>query len=37
VYEFRPITCRTMGVPVESDGMVHGACNVQTAVPIIRP
>lgn len=37
VYEFRPITCRTMGVPVESDGMVHGACDVQTAVPIIRP
>ncbi len=37
VYQFRPITCRTMGVPVESDGMVHGACNVQTAVPVIRP
>lgn len=36
VYAFRPITCRTMGVPVESDGMVHGACEVQTAVPIIR-
>ena len=37
VYTFRPITCRTMGVPVESDGMVHGACSVQTAVPIVRP
>ena len=37
VYAFRPITCRTMGVPVESDGMVHGACTRQTAVPIIRP
>ncbi len=37
VYAFRPITCRTMGIPVESDGMVHGACRVQTAVPIIRP
>lgn len=37
VYAFRPITCRTMGVPIESDGMVQGACRVQTAVPIIRP
>ncbi|MGC3975061.1 MAG: YkgJ family cysteine cluster protein [Nitrospira sp.] len=37
VYAFRPITCRTMGVPVESDGMVHGACRVQTAVPVVRP
>lgn len=37
IYAFRPITCRTMGIPVESDGMVHGACRVQTAVPIIRP
>ena len=37
VYAFRPITCRTMGVPVESDGMVHGACTRQTAVPIVRP
>jgi len=37
VYAFRPITCRTVGVPVESDGMVHGACTRQTAVPIVRP
>ena len=36
VYAFRPITCRTMGIPNESDGMVQGACSVQTAVPIIR-
>lgn len=36
LYAFRPITCRTMGIPGESDGMVHGACTVQTAVPIIR-
>ncbi len=36
LYAFRPITCRTMGIPGESDGMVHGACAVQTAVPIIR-
>ncbi len=25
-----------MGIPSESDGMVQGACTVQTAVPIIR-
>ena len=36
VYAFRPITCRTMGVPVETDGLVHGACRVQNAVPVIR-
>lgn len=36
IYTFRPITCRTMGIPNESDGVVHGACAVQTAVPLIR-
>ena len=36
VYAFRPVTCRTMGIPTESNGMVEGACTVQTAVPIIR-
>lgn len=36
VYAFRPITCRTMGIPTESNGMVEGACTVQTAVPLIR-
>ncbi|MGZ8421441.1 MAG: YkgJ family cysteine cluster protein [Nitrospira sp.] len=36
VYTFRPITCRTMGIPTESDGMVQGACTVQTSVPIVR-
>ena len=36
IYSFRPMTCRTMGIPTESDGMVHGACAVQIAVPIVR-
>lgn len=36
VYAFRPITCRTMGIPSESNGMVEGACTVQTAIPIVR-
>ena len=31
IYAFRPFTCRTMGIPSESDGLVHGACAVQTA------
>ncbi len=36
VYEARPITCRQMGIPVESDGHLDGACSVQTFVPIVR-
>ncbi len=36
VYPFRPATCRTMGIPIERDGMVEGACSVQTFVPIRR-
>ncbi len=35
IYAFRPLTCRTMGIPIDSEGLVHGACAVQTAVPII--
>ena len=36
VYPFRPVTCRMMGIPVEADGRVEGACDVQTFVPIVR-
>lgn len=36
VYSFRPVTCRMMGIPVEEEGTVHGACAVQTFVPLIR-
>nr|MBI3612370.1 YkgJ family cysteine cluster protein [Nitrospirota bacterium] len=36
VYAFRPVTCRMMGIPVEADGLVAGACAVQTAVPVQR-
>jgi Fe-S-cluster containining protein len=36
LYEFRPLACRSMGIP-EDDGLsVSGACAVQTAVPLIR-
>jgi len=36
LYEFRPLVCRSMGIPAESDGVLSGACAVQTAVPVIR-
>jgi Fe-S-cluster containining protein len=36
IYPFRPLACRTMGIPVESSGLVEGACEIQTAVPLIR-
>jgi len=36
VYAFRPLTCRSMGIPPEVDGLVYGACAVQTSVPIVR-
>ena len=36
LYAFRPLTCRSMGIPIESDGIVQGACAIQTSVPLIR-
>lgn len=36
VYEFRPLVCRSMGVPQDNEVRVSGACAVQTAVPLIR-
>jgi Fe-S-cluster containining protein len=36
VYPFRPVACRTMGIPEEREGLTHGACDVQTFVPIRR-
>ena len=36
LYAFRPLACRSMGIPVDSDGLVQGACAIQTSVPIIR-
>jgi Fe-S-cluster containining protein len=36
LYQFRPLVCRSMGIPSEVDGLVDGACTVQTAVPLIR-
>jgi Fe-S-cluster containining protein len=36
IYQFRPLVCRSMGIPSEAAGLVDGACAVQTAVPLIR-
>lgn len=36
VYAHRPITCRMMGLPVETNGLMQGACEVQAFIPIIR-
>ncbi len=36
LYEFRPLVCRSMGVPPDDGDCVSGACAVQTAVPLIR-
>lgn len=36
LYEFRPLVCRSMGVPEDDGVRVSGACSVQTSVPLIR-
>jgi Fe-S-cluster containining protein len=36
LYAYRPLTCRSMGIPMREGLMVNGACNVQTFVPIVR-
>lgn len=36
IYEYRPLVCRSMGIPVEENGITYGACGVQTFVPIKR-
>jgi len=36
LYDYRPLVCRSMGIPTENRGLVHGACEVQTFIPIVR-
>jgi Fe-S-cluster containining protein len=36
VYDHRPLACRSMGIPTEDHGLAHGACQVQTFIPILR-
>jgi Fe-S-cluster containining protein len=36
LYEHRPLTCRSMGIPVEHGASTQGACSVQSFVPLVR-
>ena len=36
IYDHRPLVCRSMGIPTEDRGLAHGACEVQTFIPIVR-
>lgn len=36
LYEFRPLVCRSMGLPPDDGLRVTGACAVQNAVPLLR-
>ena len=36
IYAHRPVVCRSMGIPIEDRGLTHGACEVQTFIPIVR-
>lgn len=36
LYDYRPLVCRSMGIPTENCGLAHGACEVQTFIPIVR-
>ena len=36
VYGYRPLVCRSMGIPTEQQGLAQGACEVQTFIPILR-
>jgi Fe-S-cluster containining protein len=37
LYQFRPLACRSMGIPSDDGVLVTGACAIQTSVPLIRP
>lgn len=36
LYEFRPLVCRSMGIPPDDGLRVTGACAIQNAVPLVR-
>lgn len=36
IYDHRPLVCRSMGIPTEDCGLTHGACEIQTFIPIVR-
>lgn len=36
IYEYRPLVCRSMGIPSDNGRSVEGACEIQSFVPIRR-
>jgi Fe-S-cluster containining protein len=36
LYDYRPLACRSMGIPPRERDIVNGACAVQTFLPIVR-
>lgn len=36
IYEYRPLACRSMGIPTDDGHIVEGACEIQSFVPIRR-
>ena len=36
LYAYRPLACRSMGIPTRDHGIMNGACAVQTFLPIVR-
>lgn len=36
LYAFRPLACRSMGIPTDTGATTQGACEVQTFVPLVR-
>lgn len=36
LYDFRPLACRSMGIPSDDGQVVQGACEVQTFIPVKR-
>jgi Fe-S-cluster containining protein len=36
LYAFRPLACRSMGIPADTGGTTQGACEIQTFVPLVR-
>ena len=36
LYAFRPLACRSMGIPTDINGTTQGACEVQAFVPLVR-
>ena len=36
LYDYRPLACRSMGIPTREHETVNGACAVQTFLPVVR-